>query len=79
VIINPGYVEFALRRGFIATVMDLGNAPAADGYILEPRQDVIISGKNCQSQHMGIHQDPGPLVCPGDCGRPQDDRDKQNA
>jgi hypothetical protein len=28
---------------------------------------------------MGIHQDPGPLVCPGDCGRPQDDRDKQNA
>lgn len=76
--IDPGNVEDAERRGFVAAAMDLGCAAAADGDILEVRQDLVFFGKDRQGERLGVHQDPGQSsTCPGNRGCPKEGDDEQ--
>jgi hypothetical protein len=78
VAIDPGDMEYAARRGFIAPAMGVGDAAAADRDIVETGQDMVFSGKHRQGQCLGIHQHPvRPSGCPRDRGYPQHDGSQQ--
>jgi hypothetical protein len=78
--IDPGYVENAERCGFVAAAMDSGCAAAADGDILEARQDLVFIRKNRQGKGLGVNQDPRQSpACPGNRGCCQEGGAKQGA
>ena len=57
--IDPGHMENAPRRGFVAAEMRIGNASAADCNVAETNQDVVFCGKNRQGKRPRIDENQG--------------------